>query len=38
MTAGWPAQARDLFLRILVVMAVLSGAAYFLQDSLLHHP
>jgi len=38
MTAGWPARARDLFLRILGVMAVLSGAAYFLQDSLLHHP
>jgi len=38
MIARWRTRLRELLLRILLLMAMLAGAAYFLQDRLLHYP
>ncbi|TRZ95207.1 MAG: alpha/beta hydrolase [Rhodocyclaceae bacterium] len=38
MIGRWLPRLRDLLLRILLLMAMLAGATYFLQDRLLHYP
>ena len=38
MTGEWRKRIRELLLRTLLLMAVLVGAMYFLQDRLLHYP
>lgn len=38
MTTRWRRRLRELFLRTLLLMAMLWGALYFLQDRLLHYP
>jgi len=38
MSAQWRTRLRELLLRITLLMAMLAGATYFLQDRLLHYP